>query len=267
MNYYKAIIQYDGTNYCGFQWQKDISSIQNDFNQTLKQLMAGKITTMGASRTDSGVHALEQLVKITSEHQIECESFLIKLNSTLPAQIKCLSLALCEGSYRPTTASSSKEYRYLFTNTLRSGCVDQKFLANNPYPLDLELMKKCALEIMGRHDFRNFCSAGSNVKSTIRDILCCELTEVDPHEVLSKSDLFLLPKDLKHCYQLRIEGTGFLKQMVRHLMSALWLVGGGKLSAAEFSALLNGSDKSKRLWKVAAPQGLYLYRFNLSKPH
>ncbi|MBA2406352.1 MAG: tRNA pseudouridine(38-40) synthase TruA [Bdellovibrionales bacterium] len=264
MNYYKATIQYDGTNYFGFQWQKGIPTIQNSFNLSLAELLSGKVTTMGASRTDSGVHALEQLVKITSEHQIECESFLLKLNLALPPQIRCLSLVSCEGSYKPTTASISKEYRYLFTNTLRSNCDDQIFIANHPYKLDLELMKKCTKEIVGRRDFRNFCSAGSNVKTTIRDITVCELSEVDPHSVLPQSDLFLIPEELRQCYQLKIEGAGFLKQMVRHLMSALWLVGSGKISPDEFSMLINGPMKTKRLWKVASPRGLYLYQFKFA---
>jgi len=98
MNYYKATIQYNGTKYCGFQWQKDIPTIQNDFNQSLSKLMSGKITTMSASRTDTGVHALDQIVKITSEQQIECESFLINLNRVLPPQIRSLKLVSCESS-------------------------------------------------------------------------------------------------------------------------------------------------------------------------
>jgi tRNA pseudouridine38-40 synthase len=264
MNYYKATIQYDGTNYCGFQWQKDIPTIQNDFNQSLNHLMSGKITTMGASRTDTGVHAIEQIVKVTSENHIECGSFLIRLNETLPPQIRCLSFVSCEGSFKPASDSVSKEYRYLFTNTLKSSSDDQMFIANNPYQLNLDLMNNCAREIVGRHSFHNFCSAGSNVKSTVRSISFCDISEIDPQVVLPKSDLFLLPQDLKQCYQLRIEGNGFLKHMVRHLMSALWLVGGGKISPDEFSLLINGPLKKKRLWKVASPRGLFLYQSKYS---
>lgn len=260
MNYYKALIQYDGTNYFGFQWQKVIPTIQNDFNLSLGKLLGGKITTMGASRTDSGVHAIEQIVKITSEEAIDCESFLSKLNFTLPSQIKCLSLMSCDGSFNPITSSLSKEYRYFFTTTLKSSCNHQKFIANHPYLLDLELMQKCARKIVGKHDFHNFCSAGSNVKTTIRDVLVCELAEVDPYSILSQTELFSLPEDLRVCYQLRIEGSGFLKQMVRHLVSALWLVGRGKISEDEFSLLINGPKKTKRLWKVADARGLYLYK-------
>lgn len=261
MNYYKATIQYEGTNFSGFQWQKDIPTIQNEFNKSLYQLIGGKITTMGASRTDTGVHAIEQIIKITSEHEIECGSFLKKLNKTLPLQIRCLNVVSCAGSFKPATDTISKEYRYLFTNTRQSSCANQIFIANNPYRLNLDLMKKCTQEIIGRHSFHNFCSAGSNVKTTVRDISVCEISEVDPHVVLPKSDLFLLPEDLRSCYQFRIEGTGFLKHMVRHLMSALWLVGGGKIPPHEFSLLIKGPEKKEKLWRVAPPRGLYLYQF------
>jgi tRNA pseudouridine38-40 synthase len=261
MYYYRASIQYDGTSYFGFQWQKDIPTIQNEINYALSRLLTGKITTMGASRTDTGVHALDQIVKITTDNPIVCKSFLSKLNLTLPLQIRCLSLVPCEGSFNPIKASSSKEYRYLFTNKLQSSCIDQRFIANNPYVLDLEKMKQCAQEIVGEHDFQNFCSAGSNVKTTVREVSVCEFSQVNPQTVLPQTELFLLPQDLIHCYQLRIEGNGFLKQMVRHLMSALWLVGSGKISPDEFSLLLNGPKKTTRLWKVASPRGLFLYRF------
>ncbi len=261
MNYYKAIIQYDGTNYFGFQWQKGIVTVQNDLNLALGKILSGKISTMSASRTDTGVHAIEQIVKLTTEYEIESDLFLIQLNQILPLQIRCVSFMPCEASYQPTTGHKSKEYRYLFTTRLKMTCNDQKFISNHPYQLDLELMKECARMMVGQHDFRNFCSAGSNVKTTIREILFCEVSEVNPHTVLPQSDLFIIHPDLRQCYQLRIEGTGFLKQMVRHLVSALWLVGRGKLSLDQFSYILNGPQKTKRLWKVASPRGLYLYKF------
>lgn len=261
MNYYKAIIQYDGTHYFGFQWQKDLLTIQNDINLSLGQLLNGKITTMGASRTDTGVHAIEQIVKISSEDQFDCRTFLILLNDTLPSQIRCLSIAPCEGSYRPASDHASKEYRYLFSNILELNSVGQKYIVNHPYSLDLKLMNECAQMIVGRHDFKNFCSAGSNVKTTVRDILFCDISEIDPFTVLPQSGVFFLPPDIRSCYQFRIEGRGFLKQMVRHLMRALWLVGGKKITPDEFLYLLKGPAKERRLWKVAPPQGLYLYSF------
>ncbi len=259
---YKATVQYDGTNYFGFQYQKDIPTIQNEINLSLSQLLSGKVTTMGASRTDTGVHAIEQIVKITTEHQIECDSFKTALNQVLPKEVRCLKIEPCEGSFNPITFSDSKEYRYLFANTVQSRGLESRFMANYPYELNIPLMHKCAGAIVGRHDFRNFCSAGSNVKTTIRTVLECELAEIDPHLVLSDSEVFSFSSEIKNCYQLRIVGKGFLKQMVRHLMSGLWLVGRGKISEDQFLELLGGQALEKPLWRVSTPRGLYLYRFN-----
>src|SRR5690606_14561293 len=171
MNYYKASVQYDGTNYCGVQWQKDIASIQKDINVALSTLVPGKITTMSASRTDTGVHALEQIVKITSEEEIDCTSFLDLFNQALPPEIFCLKIGLCLGSFNPTQFSSSKEYRYLFSNTLESRGIENKYIASYPYELNIKAMQEAARLIVGTHDFKNFYSLGSNVKTTIREIM------------------------------------------------------------------------------------------------
>lgn len=260
-HYYKATIQYDGTNYCGFQWQQDIPSIQDELNKAIGKITHGKITTMGASRTDTGVHAMEQVVKITSEHPIE-SSALTALNSFLPKDIRCLDLKPSSGEFKPASDPISKEYRYFFTNKREVLSEDRRFISNNPYTLNIDAMKTCFNAIIGTHNFQNFCSAGSNVKSTIRDITFCELSEIDPHTIFSGSELFQIPKDLERCYQLRIVGNGFLKQMIRHLMSATWMVGSGKLTTDEFLHLLNGPKRDQKLWKVAPSQGLFLYKLN-----
>jgi tRNA pseudouridine38-40 synthase len=260
MNYYLAKLQYDGTDYFGFQWQKDLPTIQNDFNQALATLGSGSFSTMGASRTDSGVHAFEQYVKITIENEIECAGVVAKLNTNLPPQIRCLDMIPCEGSFRPTKDSTFKEYRYFFTNLIGVNCSDRRFIANNPYEINFEAMRTCVAAIVGKHDFHNFYSQGSNVTTTIRDVTVCELTQIDPRPIFSSSSIFRLPEQLTSCYQLRLGGNGFLKQMIRHLMTALWKVGNGRLTVAQFLLLLDGPRKTKPLWKVANPKGLFLYR-------
>lgn len=259
-HYYKALFQYDGTGYYGFQWQKDMPTIQNDINLALGKLLTGKITTMGASRTDTGVHALEQFVKITSENGIDCPTFPMKINGILSPQIRCLEIEPSDVNFRPANDSISKEYRYLFTNTIGDNHTERKFIANNPYPLDLAAMKTCTEAIVGKHDFHNFVSMGSNVKTTIREITACELSVVDPRTILGNSEVFSLPEMPGPCYELRVEGNGFLKQMIRHLMTAMWKVGNGRLTTQEFMLLLNGPKKAKPMWKVAHPKGLFLCR-------
>ncbi|MDH4468551.1 MAG: tRNA pseudouridine(38-40) synthase TruA [Bacteriovoracaceae bacterium] len=262
MNYYKSTIQYDGTNYAGFQWQKDIPTIQNDFNIALKKLIPGKITTLGASRTDSGVHALEQIIKVTSEHDIEIRSAINRMNEVLPGQLRCLDFQSCPGDFRPTSMCISKEYRYLFTNKKIVSSLEQRFIANFAYNLNFDAMKVCTTYLVGEHNFQNFYSAGSNVTNTIRKIIHCDLSQVNPHNIFEGSSIFKIPNDIHECYQLRIIGNGFLKQMVRHIMSALWMVGSGKIGENDFLNLVKGEKKIQRIWKVAPPNGLFLYKIN-----
>ncbi len=258
--YYKAKVQYDGTGYFGFQWQKDLATVQNDFNLALSSLIQGPFSTMGASRTDTGVHALEQFVKITSENEIDCTGFSLLINKALPAQIRCLEITPIHKSFKPASDGISKEYRYLFTNTIGTNHAERRFIANNPYTIDMEAMKTCAAALVGKHDFHNFVSMGSNVKTTVREISWCEISEVDPRVLFGSSEIFQLPDDIGTCYQLRIEGNGFLKQMIRHLMMAMWKVGNGRLTVEEFLNLLAGPKREKPLWKVANPKGLFLWR-------
>lgn len=258
MLYYKSHIQYDGSDYAGFQWQNELKTVQGKFNEILTKLCNGKVTTVGASRTDTGVHAFDQCVKITVENAIP---FPIEaLNSILPSSIKCLSLKTCSGDFKPNAQTASKEYRYFFTNQTKVDYDDRRFVANISAPLDFEKIKICIEALKGEHNFCNFYSEGSNVKSTIRTIFACELTTINPHELFSADELFSFPANLQSCYQLRIEANGFLKQMIRHIVSALWMVGSGKLSVEEFLTLLNGPKNPKQQWKVAPPNGLFLYR-------
>lgn len=262
MYYYKTIIQYDGTNFAGFQWQKNIPTIQNEFNNALALLLPGKFTTMSASRTDSGVHAKNQVVKISSINPITMTNFLESFNQALPSQVECKSIELSHGLFRPSIEATSKEYRYFFTNDKVTNKRNSSFISNISNTLDIDSLKYCLSALIGVHDFQNFYSSGSNIKSTIRHILVCELSLIKPYQILPENKLFKIFDEQTTCYQLKIEANGFLKQMIRHIVSALWMVGSGKLSKADFIQLLNGQKSEKQLWKVAPPNGLFLYNIN-----
>lgn len=262
MYYYKTTIQYEGTNYAGFQWQNGIQTIQSEFNSAISKLIDGKFTTTAASRTDTGVHAKEQIVKISSKNPIDFTSFLKAFNIALPREIRCIDIEHCEGLFKPAVEAASKEYRYFFTNKKEVLKEERQFIANISNELDLEAMMYCTHALVGIHDFCNFYSSGSNVKSTVRNIFLCELSVINPHEIFSGLELFQIPKGLVSCYELRIVANGFLKQMIRHIVSALWMVGSGKISSDDFINLLDGTKKTKQLWKVATPNGLFLYRIN-----
>lgn len=256
MHYYVATIQYDGSEYCGFQFLPNLKTIQGEINLALNQVLKCKSTTICASRTDSGVHALQQIIKITTEKEITSDIFDL-INTHLPLAIKLLSFNDTTWDFKPTTVASKKTYRYLFTNQPNSN--HNPYIANIGNQLDIELIKKCLEHFLGEHDFVNFCSAGSNVSSTKRNIYSLNIEKINPQLFLQKALVFNLNNLPDECYQLEITGNGFLKQMVRHIVSSLWQIGTGKISEEQLISLINGQKSEKRNWKVAPPNGLYLY--------
>jgi len=182
------------------------------------------------------------------------------LNDALPKTIRVVGLEACDGDFKPSAHTVSKEYRYFFTNKQKVDYEDRRFVANISAPLDLQKIGFCVEALKGRHDFCNFYSEGSNVKSTVRDIFSCELSVVNPHDLFQNNSLFLFPENLTSCFQLKIEANGFLKQMIRHIVSSLWMVGSGKLSLEDFLTLLNSSKGPRQNWKVAPPNGLFLFK-------
>jgi len=249
MQSYKAILQYDGTDRLGFQFLADAPTIQGDLNAALATILSGEFTTRAASRTDKGVHALAQVIKITTEDMTPLTLSL--LNSTLPAHMRCLDIQSCPVEFIPSMDQRTKEYCYLFSST------GERFIAVFPAQLNIIAMQECAKLLVGVHDFKNFWSIGGVSNSTTRHILECEIAKIDPR-VLFQDSLFTT--SLKECYHFRIVGTGFLKHMVRHLMGALWLVGTGRLSVEEFQRYLEGELKPQRPWKKADPKGLILVK-------
>lgn len=249
MNFYKAILQYDGTDHLGFQSQEGMPTIQGDLNLSLEKILQGEFTTRAASRTDKGVHAFGQVVKISTEDQ----SFLdaAQLNLALPTHIRCLDISPCPGTFIPSIDQFSKEYRYLFSAT---PC--QRYIAQAPSPLNTDHIKICVDMLKGTNDFRNFWSIGGISNTTIREILECDLTIINPQELFQ--DTIFNAGEVTSCWQFRIVGSGFLKHMVRHIVGALWLVGSGRLSVEDFSNYLNGELRAQRPWKKADPRGLYL---------
>lgn len=251
MNFYKAILQYDGTNHSGFQYQEGMPTIQGDLNHALQKIFQGEFTTRAASRTDKGVHAFGQVVKISAEDPSPLDAE--QLNTGLPSHIRCLDLSPCPREFIPSMDQRSKEYRYLFTET-----PGLRYIAHAPFPLNFEDLQTCVEMLKGTNDFKNFWSIGGTSNTTIREILQCDLTATNPQDLFQ--DSLFSAGELSCCWQFSIVGSGFLKHMVRHLVGALWMVGSGRLSVEEFSQLLHGELKPQRPWKKADPRGLYLLK-------
>lgn len=253
IHYYKLVLQYKGTRYLGWQVQPEEAglTVQGELNRAARVVSKSEnVKSLGAGRTDAGVHALGQVAKIGMELEIPCENLVKALNGNLPDDIRVLSAEMSDEEFFPTVHAKSKEYHYRFTCGRTFTAFQNELIQNQPFELDLKRMQEACKIIIGRHDFTNYYCEGTEVASNIREIYECEILEIPQGD-------WMLPGH----YVFRIVGNGFLKQMVRLLMGAIWNIGRGKITLEQFQNSLS-STKVHKLGPVAPPNGLYMVRVN-----
>lgn len=240
-------LQYDGTNYKGWQIQPGLSTVQGELLAAITQVSGGHVPTIiGSGRTDTGVHALAQFAKVTWTSQMPCEKLVRALNGTLPRDIRVVSARDCAYNFHPVRDALNKTYRYYFSLG-RVAPVLARFVYEQRFALDLEVMQSGAKLFIGKHDFNNFRTAGTPVNSTIREIFKSQIREA--HE--------LRYDPLNPIWVYEVQGSGFLKQMVRLMVSTLFELGKGRITEDQIrEALIHPIPK--RLAAVAPPQGLVL---------
>ena len=257
MYHHRLVISYKGTSYFGWQ---DLGTgaqkptIQASIHQILKKICKYQSCTISvASRTDAGVHAQGQVVKITIAIAIESEKLLLGMNSLLPDDIRILQCEPCAAEFNSNRDSKSKEYHYYFCTDPIYNPVLNDIVAHIPsiskasatQPLDIELMQRACKLFIGEHDFYNFASRDASISSTFRTIFSCEIFQAQPSTFGNK------------IYYLKIVGNGFLKQMVRYIAGALFALGRNQLSLSDISeALVN--HKEEKISSRAKSRGLHL---------
>lgn len=245
-SFYKLKLAYNGSYYKGWQSQVDSGpTIQDNLNLALKKIFkVDEVSSLAAGRTDAGVSAKEQIVKITVPFAIEPNGLLKGLNTHLPNDIRVMQIEHCDDSFHPIRDAKSRVYRYYFTNLEIHNPLMVGLVYNYPYQLDINNMQLACKLFEGEHDFQDFHCKGSEPQGTIRKILRCEINKG--------------PSDhpfLDDYYFLEIEGTGFLKQMVRCVMGSLLEVGRGKIQANDISLRLK-NPQNHNLSFVAPASGL-----------
>lgn len=255
MIFYKFEISYDGSEYFGWQKQPDQKTIQGELEESLcKIFKVAEIKTIGSGRTDTGVHALSQIVKVEAPFEIPCNNLLLAVNSMLSLSIRIKSIEFCDEAFHPIFMAQKKEYRYLFS-VGKNNYQQSSFLHRNCVYLKqsyaLEDLQKAAQVFVGKHNFKNYQNVGTEVSSTVRTIFDCTIAPV-------KKSVFLYDEPQDY-YELIIVGNGFLKQMVRSIMGTIWNCAEGKISCDDIRKSLTGEEEV-RLAPVAPPNGLFLYK-------
>lgn len=227
----KLVVAYDGTNYCGWQLQPNGITIEEVLNGALTELLGEEIKVTGASRTDSGVHSLGNVAVFDTDTRIPPEKICYALNQRLPEDIVVQSSCEVPCDFHPRRCYSEKTYEYRILNrkipmpTLRR---DTYFFYRD---LNVENMQKAAEYLVGKHDFKSFCTARADVEDTVREILSCTVKK-SPEDIIS----------------IRVTGTGFLYNMVRIIAGTLISVGTGELVPDAMEEIL-----AKRKRSAAGP--------------
>lgn len=236
----KLLIEYDGTNYRGWQVQPDGPTIQGMLEEKLTRLTSERIHVIGSGRTDSGVHALGQVAHFRTQSQMDIRTIQRALNSLLPPDIVIREVEEVDESFHARKQSKSKVYEYRILNRNLRSVFHRGYVWHIPQKLNLAEMKKATQSLIGEHDFSAFRTVGSPTRTTVRRVIRGEWKR-------GRDGLI----------RFEIEANGFLKQMVRSIVGTLVEIGKGRMKATDFRKILNSKDR-KEAGPTAPAQGLFL---------
>ncbi|RJP28192.1 MAG: tRNA pseudouridine(38-40) synthase TruA [Candidatus Omnitrophota bacterium] len=248
-------IEYDGTNYCGWQTQtrsKLKPSIQEVIESVLTKILQEEINITGAGRTDAGVHALSQVANFKTHSKLSLVKIKKALNSLLPNDIAVKNIKEVHIDFHSRFNAKSKLYRYIIVNSSDRCVFFKKYAYFCAYGLDIKLMRKESNSLLGRHDFSSFCASSSSVRDKVRTIFNVSLKKIKPN-------IFGLSYNVTgNIIALDIEADGFLYNMVRNIAGTLIDIGRGRLKTGIKRIL---SAKDRRLAGQTAPAcGLFLVK-------
>ena len=238
---YKLIVEYDGTDYCGWQRQINGPSVQQTLEETLSRLTGETIAVTGSSRTDAGVHAMGLCAHFDSATRIPAEKIAFALNTMLPPDIRVRESGAAPEGFHARYSACGKVYRYRFFNSRHDCAIGRQYAAHVPLRLDVERMNEEAQALCGTHDFEAFAASGSVVKSTVRTIYRVQV------------------KRLGDEVELLVLGDGFLYNMVRIIAGTLMEVGTGKREPGAIAKAIETRDRLA-LGQTAPAKGLTLMR-------
>ena len=236
----RLIVSYDGTNYCGWQIQENAVTVEGTLTDALRKWLKEDIEIIGASRTDSGVHAYGNIAVFDTNSRIPSEKFAIGLNHYLPDDIRVQKSDEVESDYHPRYRNTEKMYEYTILNTKINLPIYSRYSYHVYHPLDFEVMKEAAALLVGEHDFKSFCSIRTQVEDTVRRIYSITIKKNEDDRI-----------------DIRISGNGFLYNMVRIIVGTLVEVGLGKREPRELAAIIESGERQKA-GHTAPAAGLYL---------
>ncbi len=221
----KLVVAYEGTNYCGWQIQPNGITIEQVLNETLSSLLGEEITVTGASRTDAGVHSLGNVAVFETHTKMPAEKISFALNQRLPEDIVVQESCQVPEDFHPRFSKSRKTYEYRILNCRFRQPLERRTSYFYHYPLDVSAMQKAAAYLVGEHDFTSFASVHAQTNTYVRTIYALD--------VVREGDMI----------RIRVQGNGFLYNMVRIIAGTLIQVGAGIKKPEDMESILAGKNR------------------------
>jgi len=251
------LIDYDGTQYHGFQWQANLPTIQSEMEQAIKKFCGESSRVAAASRTDAGVHAKGQVVSFWGKFTLDTATLVKALNYYLPRDIAVKAAYKADNAFNVRRDALSREYRYYILNADTRSPFNQNFVLFIPRMLDIEAMNEACQFIQGEHDFTSFVSSLDNIRNTRRNVYEAEidtLTYPPPSREKNKERVVVF----------RVVANSFLPHQVRNTIGLLIRLGLGKINIGDFHDIMEA--RSLGLAGPTAPAcGLCLMKVNYPK--
>jgi len=250
----KLVIQYDGSNYHGWQIQPGCTTIQQVLQERISKITGEEVSVISAGRTDAGVHALAQVASFKTASTLHCDTIRDALNALLPWNIRITEACNADAAFHPRYDAKGKVYFYIIANMRIISPFLYNYAWRIPQRLDFDEMCSASIPLQGTHDFTSFRGSGCGAKNPEKTIFHCSMEKIDVMDFMTagvRGDFL----------KLRVEGNGFLRHMVRNIAGTIIEVGKGRLRSEAILELLNARDR--RLAGPTAPaSGLFLDRVN-----
>ena len=242
----RMVVSYDGTAYRGWQLQSNGITIEEVLNRELTALLKEPISVIGASRTDSGVHARGNIAVFDKENRMPADKICFALNQRLPEDIRVQRSEEVPADWHPRKANCTKTYEYKVLNRKISMPLERLYAHFCYFNLDLDKMREAAAYLVGEHDFKSFCTVRTQAEETVRTIYSLDITK--------QEDMITI----------RISGSGFLYNMVRIIAGTLLEVGMGAYPPEHMEEILDARDR-QAAGRTAPARGLTLVSMEYQK--
>jgi tRNA pseudouridine38-40 synthase len=222
----RLLLEYEGTNYHGWQFQPNARTIQGEIQHALQRLTQVEHKVIGSSRTDAGVHAAGQVANFKTESKLSLEEFQRGLNALLPKDIVVLKCQLVDPTFHARRHALSRKYKYTILNRAYPSAIMRNFSYFSPDPLQFEAMEKAIKYLLGTHDFSSFRKSGGNRENPV-----CTVFDV---ELKKENELITF----------EIEADSFLRGMVRAIIGTLLKIGTGDLEIEDMKRTIEAKDRA-----------------------